>query len=137
MRSIRDDIDLAEATGIDTFRVKVKAMLLSVLLPAIMGPIHALYLDYINPNTFFGPYITFVPSLALMIAGRSDIAGAILGVLIIETADRVIMLATPFLHLATIGIIVIIVGVIAPEGVIRTRFFLMLKSLLSRIGKKS
>jgi branched-chain amino acid transport system permease protein len=135
MRSIRDDSDLAEATGINAFRVKVKAMLLSAVLPAIMGPVYAMYLDYINPNTFFGPYITLLPSLALMIGGRGEIAGALLGVLIIETADRAIMLATAFLHLGTIGLIVILVGVFAPGGVIRTRLFLKLRSLVSRIVK--
>jgi branched-chain amino acid transport system permease protein len=136
MRSIRDDIDLAEASGIDTYLVKVKAMLLSVLLPSIMGPVYALYLSYINPATFFGAYITLLPSLALMIGGRGQIMGAILGVLIIETADRGIMLVTPFLHLATVGVIVVLVGVFAPGGIIYTTIYQKIVDLASKLEEK-
>jgi len=136
MRSIRDDLELAEATGIDTYSVKVKGMLLSVLIPSLMGPVHALYLAYINPATFFGAYITLLPSLALMIGGRGQIIGAILGVLVIETADRGIMLITSFLHLATVGAIVVLVGMFAPGGLIYTRTYQRIVSLLGRLIKR-
>jgi branched-chain amino acid transport system permease protein len=51
--AIREDIDTAEAIGINTVRVRVAALSLSALLTGIAGGFYAMYFRTIDPDAVF------------------------------------------------------------------------------------
>ena len=51
--AVREDIDSAEAAGIDTVRTRVVALALSAALVGMAGGFYALYFRYIDPDAVF------------------------------------------------------------------------------------
>ena len=77
MRAVRDDEVAAEASGINTTRVKVVAFVYSAMWAGVAGALQAHYIQYANPNDF-----TFLRSVEVVVSvvlgGLGSITGAAL-----------------------------------------------------------
>ena len=66
--AIREDEDGAEALGIKTTRLKVRAFVLSAVGPGVSGGFYAVYLSFIDPPTAFSP-ATELTTIAMVLFG--------------------------------------------------------------------
>lgn len=73
--AVREDEAAAEASGVDTYRVKIVAIALSAALTACAGTFYAQFYLYISPDTV----MVFEPQLAMMLGTMVGGAGTVLG----------------------------------------------------------
>jgi branched-chain amino acid transport system permease protein len=78
LRSIREDEDIAQVAGKNTFLFKVQAFSAGAALAGLGGFFYAHYITYISPDTFV-PALTIYIWVALMAGGSGNNKGAILG----------------------------------------------------------
>jgi branched-chain amino acid transport system permease protein len=71
LRAIREDEFAAETTGVPVLRYKVIAVVLSALIPGIIGGVAVLRATYFEPRVAFDPMISF-SMIATTIIGGSD-----------------------------------------------------------------
>jgi branched-chain amino acid transport system permease protein len=119
--AIRNDESAAEACGINVFRMKIMASLLSAVLTAIGGFFYTIYYMYVTPESVFGLPLSFQIATTSLIGGATSWIGPIIGALLI----------VPFLEItrATLGgkfigfpllfygIILVIIGRYLPGGI--------------------
>jgi len=82
LRAIREDEDIAQVAGKNTFRFKVQAFTLGAAIAGLSGFLYAHYVSYISPDTFV-PALTIYIWVALMAGGSGNNKGAILGAVVL------------------------------------------------------
>lgn len=78
LKAVRDDENVAMALGKNTFLFKVQAMVLGSAIAGLAGAMAAVYYRAISYN-LFRPDITFFIFLAVILGGKGNNKGAILG----------------------------------------------------------
>jgi branched-chain amino acid transport system permease protein len=128
LRAIREDEDIAQVAGKNTFRFKVQAFTLGASLAGLSGFLYAHYVTYISPETFV-PTLTIYIWVALMAGGSGNNKGAILGAVVLlgflEGArflkDLIFFLSDVKLAAAReilVGVFLILLLIYKPEGVL-------------------
>jgi len=112
--AIRENEVLAEALGVDAFRFKLLAFLLSAVLGGVGGTLFAHYVGIVSPDIFSFYYITLIFSMAI-IGGAGYILGPILGVLFF-TAVPEYLRAAQSLRMVLLGVIMVAGIVFMPRG---------------------
>jgi branched-chain amino acid transport system permease protein len=82
MRAIREDLDVAETLGKNTFKFRMIALGIGCFYAGVGGALTIEYIGALNPSGFTAPE-TFVIWAALLIGGRANNLGAVVGVLIV------------------------------------------------------
>jgi len=121
--SIREDEEVAEASGIDTRRLKANVFALSALLPGLVGGIYMWQLTYINPTTAFGFELSFAPVIMAMLGGTGTLAGPLVGTIFLTLIEEVLWSRLGYLQLAMYGAVLVFVGLVMPGGLMRSRSF--------------
>jgi branched-chain amino acid transport system permease protein len=120
LAAIRQDIDAAEALGIDSTRFKLAAHALSAALVAVAGGLHAINFQYISPGSVFDFRLSLSIVLMPIVGGVGTIAGPILGALVFSTL-QVKLLSIPALrdsYLFLYGMLLIVVMLFEPKGIL-------------------
>ena len=118
-RSIREDEDVSEAMGVNTFRIKLVAIVLSAFLTGMLGVIYTWQAHFIDPITGFdvskSVYAILIPALG----GAGMWSGPILGGVIIAVASTAMAVAIPsVLNAVLFGIILILIIRFLPDGIL-------------------
>jgi branched-chain amino acid transport system permease protein len=121
LQAIREDEDAAEALGVDTFRCKLLAMVLSAFLAGIGGAFYANYLFTLQPNAVFGIPLSVDIIIRPVIGGAGTLLGPLLGSLILSPLAEVarIYFGRPGwngLHLVVYGVLLVGVVLFLPRG---------------------
>jgi branched-chain amino acid transport system permease protein len=82
LRTLREDERAAAAFGRDIYRLKLKAYLLGAGIGGLAGALFAAYLSAFNTSAW-APLETIVLYAAILVGGRGNIRGVVLGVLIV------------------------------------------------------
>jgi branched-chain amino acid transport system permease protein len=93
MRAIREDLEVAEAFGKNSVRIRLIAMMIGCAYAAIGGALLIAFISAISPSGWLPPE-TFVIFAALLIGGRANNLGSVIGALLIPV---VFVEATRFL----------------------------------------
>lgn len=123
-RAIRENEEAAQALGIDTFRYKMIAVMLSAAMTSIAGVFFAFYYNTLFPEQIFSMARSIEIILGPIIGGLGTLAGPIVGAFVLTPlAD----LVTELLELAGIeipgvkqvfyGLCLLIVVVFLPHGI--------------------
>lgn len=120
--SLREDEEVAEASGVDTRLVKRAVFVLSALVPGFAGGVYMWQLTYINPTTAFGLEITFPPVIMAMLGGTGTVAGPVVGTLFLTLVEEVLWSRLGYLQLTMYGIVLVFVGFVMPGGLMRSRW---------------
>jgi branched-chain amino acid transport system permease protein len=132
---IRDDEDVADGTGVPILRYKMLALAISAAFAGVIGAIFAWFLIFINPDSVFGPEIALTPIVMAMLGGTGAVLGPVVGATFLHVLQEVLWTNVPIfrshLHLATYGLVLALVGLLMPNGIVRTR---PVAKLLRRIG---
>jgi branched-chain amino acid transport system permease protein len=121
LAAIREDESACEALGVNTFKYKMLAMMLSSFLTGVGGTFYAFYLFSLNPNTVFGVPLSVEIIIRPIVGGAGTVLGPILGSFILSPLAE---LARHYFaqggwtgaHLIVYGALLISVVLFLPEG---------------------
>jgi branched-chain amino acid transport system permease protein len=121
LAAIREDEDAAEALGVDTFRCKLTAMVLSAFLTGLGGAFYANYLFSLQPNTVFGIPLSVDIIIRAVVGGAGTLLGPILGAFILAPlaeVSRIYLGQTGLfgVHLVVYGLLLVAVVLFLPRG---------------------
>jgi branched-chain amino acid transport system permease protein len=96
--AVRENEETAEASGINSFRIKLTFFVVSAFLTGLGGTFYAQFMLYIVPDIMFGiPNLVLLPMLGVVVGGRGTIFGPIIGSLVFSILGEVLR-GIPFLH---------------------------------------
>jgi len=121
LTAIREDEGACEALGVDTFRYKMLAMLVSSFLTGLGGTFYAFYLFSLQPNTVFGIPLSVEIIIRPIIGGAGTLLGPILGSFILTPLGE---LSRQYFgqsglhgaHLIVYGLLLVSVVLFLPQG---------------------
>lgn len=129
--AIREDEEVARSFGINTFKYKCVALMVSASFASLMGAFYTWYIIFINPKVVFGLGIALVPVSMAMLGGSGVIIGPIVGAVFITIVEEFLWTKVPYFHLAAYGIAIVFVGLFMPGGIVRLKWF---RIPLTRVG---
>lgn len=120
VKALRDDQDAAESLGIDTTRVKRQVYVLSCVVAAVFGSVHAWYIVYIHPNDVLAPIITDRMVIMALLGGLGTLTGPVVGGLLVFLLERLssVFLGSTTFYLPLIGTLIMLTVLFAPSGII-------------------
>lgn len=121
LAAIRDDEAACEAAGVDTFRYKMLAMLLSSFLTGVGGTFYAFYVFSLQPNTVFGVPLSVEIIIRPIVGGAGTVLGPVVGAFILSPLAE---LSRHYFaeggwhgaHLVAYGALLVAVVLFLPEG---------------------
>jgi branched-chain amino acid transport system permease protein len=118
LMTIREDEIAAEAMGIDTFRHKLAALLLSAVGPGIVGGLAARDQGYIEPISVFPLAMTITMIVMVLFGGKGTVWGPVLGAAVLFLFQEAVWARFIYLHQLLFGAIIIVVVLLMPRGVL-------------------
>ncbi len=130
LAAIREDENACEALGVNTFKYKMLAMILSSFLTGVGGTFYAFYLFSLQPNTVFGIPLSVDIIIRPIVGGAGTLLGPILGSFILSPLAELARLyfssgGWAGAHLIVYGVLLVGVVLFLPEGAypfLRARF---------------
>jgi branched-chain amino acid transport system permease protein len=121
LAAIREDEGACEALGVNTFRYKMLAMVVSSFLTGVGGAFYAFYLFSLQPNAVFGIPLSVEIVIRPIVGGAGTVLGPILGSLILSPlaeASRIYFGQRGWAgaHLIAYGLLLIVVVLFLPQG---------------------
>ncbi len=121
LAAIREDEDASEALGVDTFRTKLVAIVVSAFLTGVGGTFYANYLFSLQPNTAFGIPFSVEIILRPLVGGAGTLLGPVLGSFILSPLAEVSRIyfargGWSGTHLVVYGLLLIAVVLFVPRG---------------------
>jgi branched-chain amino acid transport system permease protein len=121
LRALKENEPAAEAMGVDTFRCKMAAYMLSAAPAAIIGAIYAhAVLFVVTPDAVFGLLVIVQTLVVCLVGGAGSKWGPLLGAAIMvplsETLDMTLGDRFPGIQGIVYGAALVLVMLFAPEG---------------------
>lgn len=122
LTAIRADEAASEALGVDSFKYKMLAIVVSAFLTGMGGTFYAFYFLSLQPNSVFGIPLSVEITLRAIVGGSGTLLGPILGSFLLTPLAEVsrTYLATgrwTGAHLIAYGVLLIVVVLFVPEGI--------------------
>jgi branched-chain amino acid transport system permease protein len=118
LKAIRDDEFAAEAIGVATGSEKLKAFVLSAVLPGYCGAVYAWYLGYINPEEAFSLRINVSMIVMALLGGAGTVIGPVIGALLVFFVSEALWARFPVLHQLAFGAALMALVLFAPDGIV-------------------
>jgi len=119
LMAVRDNEDAARALGVEAFKVKMGAIMLSGLFSGLAGVFYAQYFLYLDPYIAYGPAISIESLLVPIVGGLGTLFGPLLGAVglhLISEATRELIGDLPGISLVIYGIVLVIMVLFMPRG---------------------
>lgn len=129
LMAVRDNEDAARALGVNAFRVKMGAIMLSGFFSALAGVFYAQYFLYLDPYIAYGPAISVESLLVPIIGGIGTLFGPLLGAVAVHAVSeftREVIGDAPGISLALYGGLLVVMVMFMPRG---------LAGLFARFGR--
>ncbi|CAO3429472.1 branched-chain amino acid ABC transporter permease [Azospirillum endophyticum] len=130
LRLMRENPDLATALGHDIVACKVKVLAIGGGMAGLAGGLYTLYLAFIGPDQLL-PFETFLIWTMVVLGGLGNVAGAVVGALLVTTLYAGIPFLKDFvalppdltgsLRVFAIGSIVLAALMLKPQGLVPER----------------
>jgi branched-chain amino acid transport system permease protein len=115
--AVREDIDCAEAIGINTVQVRVAALSLSAFFAGLAGGFYALYLRYIDPDAVFSIALSVEMVFIAVVGGLTTVAGPLVGAVFLVTLGETFREHFLVGHLIFYGFFMMVAIRYMPEGI--------------------
>ena len=119
LRAIREDPIAAESCGVNRFRLRSVAWLLSAGFAGIIGGLDAWNTAVVDPNSAFDVMISIKPFLYGIFGGVGTVLGPILGSGSLYLIDTSIWRVLPTGSYLLTGLVLMLVVLLFPRGLIR------------------
>ena len=127
--AIKQNEPAAEAAGIDTWRWKMRAIMLSGALAGMAGGLYAVVLLVVTPESVFGMLVSAQPLILALFGGVGSLWGPVIGAAVLvplaEGLNGELGDILPGIQGVVYGVAIIAIILCAPEGVywhLRDRF---------------
>lgn len=121
-RAVRENLDAAEALGINSTRVKLQMTVISAALTGVVGGLSAYYIAFIDPDSSFGIARSIDFVLVAIIGGMGTAWGPILGAALVELLHNelsgLLGSGSAGLYLVVYGVLMIVVVLFFPKGIV-------------------
>ncbi len=118
LRAMRENETAAAMLGVEVFRHRLQALLLSSYLTGLCGALYAHLLGLIEPALVFSLHISALPLVLSIFGGRFLTWGPILGALILYPLDQLLLQPQfPTGHAALYGLVIVLTILFCPQGV--------------------
>jgi branched-chain amino acid transport system permease protein len=120
LQAVRDNEDAARAVGVDPFRTKLGATVLSGGFTGAAGAFSVQVFQYIDPGIAFGPHVSVEALVAAIVGGMGTLWGPVLGALVLHTlADltRNLFGELPGINLVIYGVVLVLIIMFMPRGI--------------------
>lgn len=119
MVCVRDDEEAAQATGINTFKTKLLALLISAFLAGLAGGVYAYNRFYFHHiSAVFEPLWTFEPLMAVVIGGAGTLMGPVIGSAFLVILSELFAETLGEAHLIIFGVLLVLVILRSPSGLV-------------------
>ena len=121
LQAVRDNEDSAAALGVDVFRVKLVAIMISGALMAAGGVFYVQYFHYIDSHIAYGPSVSIEALLAPIVGGIGTLFGPLLGAAVLHALGeltRNLMGDAPGVSLVIYGAVLVAMVTFLPRGII-------------------
>ncbi|MEJ8473795.1 branched-chain amino acid ABC transporter permease [Roseibium algae] len=119
LMAVRDNEAAARALGVQAYRVKMGAILLSSLFSGLAGVFYAQYFLYLDPGIAYGPAVSVESLLVPIIGGMGTLFGPLLGAVAlhgISELTREFIGDIPGISLVLYGTLLVIMVLFMPRG---------------------
>jgi branched-chain amino acid transport system permease protein len=115
--AIREDIDSAEAIGINTVRTRVAALSLSAFFAGVVGGFYVMYLRYIDPDAVFSIALSVEMVFIAVVGGLTTVVGPLIGAMVLVTFGETFRQILLVGHLILYGLAMMLAIRYMPEGI--------------------
>jgi branched-chain amino acid transport system permease protein len=115
--AVREDMDSAEAAGIDTVQTRVAALALSAALAGMAGGFYGIYFRYIDPDAVFSVALSVEMVFIAVVGGIATTGGPIVGAIFLVTISEIFRARFQSGHLIFYGLFMMLVIRYLPEGI--------------------
>ena len=119
LRCIRQNEAAASMVGIDVFKTKCAAFMLSGIIVSTAGAIYASMVAFIEPKDAFNVLLSIEVPVMVMLGGAGTILGPVIGATVYVVLKEFVWVNFINFHSAILGIFIIAVVYILPGGVLR------------------
>lgn len=116
--SIRENEDAASTTGVNVFKYKIIAFMISALLAGLAGGIAVWRATYTEAAGAYGVEKTIEMIAMSMFGGAGTVTGPVFGATVLYALEYILWVRLPFLHLIIFGILIVATVLFIPKGVI-------------------
>ena len=120
LQAVRDNEDAALAVGVDPFRIKLVAIVLSGALMGAGGAFYAQVFQYIDPGLAFGPHTSVEALVGAIVGGMGTLWGPVLGALalhVLADVTRNLLGQLPGINMVIYGAVLIVIVMFLPRGI--------------------
>jgi ABC-type branched-subunit amino acid transport system ATPase component/ABC-type branched-subunit amino acid transport system permease subunit len=121
LTAIRQNEPAAEAAGIDTWKWKMLALMLSGAIAAVAGGFYAVVLLVLTPDTVFGLLVSAQALILALFGGVGSLWGPVIGAMVLvplaEGLNAELGNVLPGIQGVVYGVAIIAIILCAPEGV--------------------
>ena len=138
LRCIRQNENAASMVGINVFRFKVAAFVISGLTVSTAGAVYASMVAFVEPKDVFNVLLSIEVPVMVMLGGAGSVVGPLLGAALYVLLKELVWVNSINFHSAILGIIIIAVIYFIPKGVLRefhVRIWSKLTARPLRVGK--
>ncbi len=115
MQAVHSDETAAEAIGINPFKFKLIAFVLSSAFAGIVGCIYASYIGFVNPDTF--AYNDSLTALAMVtLGGSGSIIGPIVGAILLTSIPEIFRSIVKY-RMVIYGLAMVLMMIFRPGGI--------------------
>jgi branched-chain amino acid transport system permease protein len=123
LRALKEHQDAAEVIGVDTFQVKLRVMLLSAFLTALLGTLYAQFQYFFDPDSVFGvASVSVRMALIAIVGGVGALWGPMIGAAFLvpaqEIANTLLGNSAAGISQLFYGVLLVAVILVNPRGLI-------------------
>jgi len=134
MVCVRDDEEASQVTGINTFKTKFIALLVSAFVAGLAGGVYSFNRFYFHHiSAVFEPIWTFEPLMAVVIGGSGTLIGPVIGSIFLVVLSEIFAEILGEAHLIIFGVLLIPVVLYSPSGLVG--WIDWLKKVIRGVGK--
>lgn len=105
-KSLRDNIDAVEMTGVDVADMKIKAFTIASVYGTIGGAMYAHFMGYINPSSFTIDLSTNYV-IMLMVGGLESVVGCFVGATVVTGLPEVLRFLGDYYQIVFLSVILV------------------------------
>jgi branched-chain amino acid transport system permease protein len=119
LRCIRQNESAASMVGVDVFKFKVGAFVISGVLVALAGAVYAAMVGFIEPKDAFNILLSIEVPVMVMLGAAGTVLGPVLGAFVYVLLRELVWVNFINFHSAILGILIVTVIYFIPKGLLR------------------
>jgi branched-chain amino acid transport system permease protein len=118
LRALREDQQVAGTLGVDVTGAKIRAFLISALIPGLLGGGYAMYLTLVEPTSAFSTRLELQSIVMTIFGGIGTVWGPLVGAVVMSQISEALWARFPQAYLMIFGGLLVLFLIVLPRGVV-------------------